>query len=61
MRVKCNFCNKTASGTIDTLIDREWQRAIVYKPVRKTITCCPEHSEEGKAEILRFLGREARP
>jgi hypothetical protein len=57
MKVKCNFCSKTASGTIDSLIDQGWQRAIIYKPIRKTITCCPEHFEEGKIEIMKTLAR----
>jgi hypothetical protein len=56
MKVKCDFCDRTASGNTDTLIDKGWARAIFTTPVRRTITSCGDHIEEAELEINKVMG-----
>jgi hypothetical protein len=56
MKVACNFCLDTATGTLDQLIDREWARAVIYAPVRTTLTACPLHHEELRDKMMAVLG-----
>ncbi len=44
MKVECNYCNNTAYGNVDQLIDLGWSRAIFRKPIRKTFTSCSSQS-----------------
>lgn len=57
MRVKCNWCEDTATGLKDNLIDRGWSRAVIYTPFRKTITACPKHNNELEKELTESMNR----
>ncbi len=57
MRVKCNWCEDTATGLKDNLIDRGWSKAVIYTPFRKTITACPKHNKELEKEVLEAMNR----
>ena len=57
MRVKCNWCEDTATGLKDNLIARGWSRAIIYTPFRKTITACPAHQNEFNKEVSESMNR----
>ena len=54
MRVKCSFCDKVSYGSKDELIERGWNRAVLYAPRRMTITACPEHKERFIQKISRL-------
>ena len=56
MKAKCDFCEATTHGTRDELIDKGWARAVIYAPVRITITACPLHHEELKTKMVGVLG-----
>ncbi len=56
MKAKCDFCEATAYGTRDELIDKRWARAVIYAPTRITVTACPLHHEELKAKMVEVLG-----
>ena len=57
MRVKCNWCEDTATGLKNNLIDRGWSRAVIYTPFRKTITACPAHKNELEKEVSEAMNR----
>ncbi|MFH0903751.1 MAG: hypothetical protein V1854_01000 [Methanobacteriota archaeon] len=40
----------------DELIDKGWMRAVIYAPVRTTITACPLHHDDLKAKMVEVLG-----
>ncbi len=40
MKVICDYCNETEYGNVPELIDKGWNRAVIRKPIRKTITSC---------------------
>ncbi len=55
MKVTCNFCDITATGTKDELMDKGWARAVIYAPVRKTITTCQNHYKEFNEMVMGTL------
>ncbi|MCK5217110.1 MAG: hypothetical protein KAJ93_04950 [Methanosarcinales archaeon] len=57
MKIKCDFCDHTASGTKDQLIDMGWNRTVISAPVRKTITACRFHTDEFQDEIMKVIKR----
>lgn len=61
MKVTCNFCQATAYGNKDELIDKGWQRAIFSAPKRVTITACPDCHFPMSKEIAKVIegGEEA--
>jgi hypothetical protein len=54
---KCAFCNATAKGSADSLIDDGWAWAVVYAPTRKTLTACPKHHKEMDAALIEAIGK----
>lgn len=56
MKATCDFCFATANGTRDELMDKGWARAVIYAPVRVTLTACPLHHEELKTKMIEVLG-----
>ncbi len=56
MKAKCDFCPATAYGTRDVLIDKGWARAVIFAPVRTTLTACPLHHEDLKNKMVESLG-----
>jgi hypothetical protein len=61
MNVKCNFCEATAKGTQAELMDKGWSRAVVFAPVRTTITACPLHKEEAAKKLIEVLPGRFKP
>ena len=57
MKIKCDFCDHTASATKDQLSDMGWNRAVISAPVRKTITACRFHTDEFEKEIMKVIQR----
>lgn len=55
MNVKCDFCVATATGTRDELADKGWARAIIFTPVRMTITACRDHQKEAAQKLVDVL------
>lgn len=55
MKVKCDFCEETANGTQAELMDKGWTRAVIFAPVRKTITACPLHQKEAAKKLGEVL------
>ena len=57
MKVKCDFCEKSATGNIDELMEKGWNRAIFRSPIRKTITSCGngDHIAKMQYEIESIL------
>lgn len=55
MNVKCNFCEATAKGTKDKLMNEGWSRVVIFTPVRKTITSCPLHQKEAAEKLVEVL------
>lgn len=51
----CSFCDATAKGSMDELIDLGWAWVVIYAPVRKTLTTCPKHRAEFNTEINNTL------
>ena len=56
--VKCDFCDATAHGTMDNLVDNGWQRAkidvtIGKRRTKKTITACSDHRGDFHKEIIK--------
>jgi len=49
MKVKCDFCDRTATVTKDQLIDMGWKWAVVH---HRIITACPDHLKEFNTEFL---------
>jgi hypothetical protein len=58
MNIKCSFCEATAKGSRDELQDKGWARAIIYAPVRKTVTACPAHQAEIAEEVEKYIGKK---
>ena len=51
MKISCDFCDVTATGTRDELQMAGWTRAVFSAPTRITMSACPEHTKE---LIIRF-------
>ena len=44
MKIVCDTCGRTGSGTRDSLIDKGWRKVVITSPLRKTFTGCPDHA-----------------
>lgn len=51
MRIKCDFCDTTATGSRDSLQIAGWVRAIFSAPDRITVSACPEHHREWSERV----------
>lgn len=60
MKIKCDFCEVSATGTVDQFIDEGWSRVIFFAPLRKTITACKDHIEEFNRAIILTLPERVR-
>lgn len=56
MKINCNFCSAAATGKQAVLMDMGWARAVIYAPVRITLTACPLHHEDLKVNMIKVLG-----
>ena len=44
MKVSCDICGRTATGSKGDLMDAGWNRVVVSSPIKKTFTGCPDHA-----------------
>lgn len=55
---KCNYCDKTLTGTRDQLVDAGWVIVEINMPIKKYLKSCPKHLDEMKIEILKIIREE---
>jgi len=58
MKVTCDYCGYVAYGDRESLIDKGWNRAMITKPVKKTITACENCEEKIIKDISKTLKGE---
>jgi len=46
MNWSCDHCTRTATGSVDELLDAGWARIRVTTPFRQTFTACPDHAQQ---------------
>ena len=46
MKLKCDHCSRTASGTEIELLDEGWAWLQISTPLCKRFTACPDHGKE---------------
>ena len=46
MKLQCDHCPRTASGTEIELLDAGWARITLSAPLHRTFTACPDHGKE---------------
>jgi hypothetical protein len=52
VNVTCDYCDRTARGTLDELIEFGWSRAIFSAPFRRTFTACSHHQGDLVVDML---------
>lgn len=59
MKAICDTCGRTATGSMDDLIDEGWCRIVISTPIRKTFTGCPDHAHNrAEAAMAAIVGTQ---
>ena len=58
MKLSCDHCSRTATGSLTDLLDAGWARITIDTPIRMTFTACPDHTHEMTVAALAAIDAE---